>query len=467
MPSAALTRRQLLRGAAAGIATVAAVPRAGATGHTAAAAAPRAGAAGIGTAATSPAGATGVGATVFAPVAGARATAQRDAPGPYADDVLPAGVRSRFAADVNGLRMHVLEAGSKAGARAGVLLLHGFPELAYSWRRLMPALAAAGYHVIAPDLRGYGRTDGAGVRYDDDLRPFRMLNEVRDILSLVSAFGYREVHLAGHDFGSLVASWCAVARPDVFRSVVLMSAPFGGTATLPFDTADAPAATSPTVAAPDIDAELASLTPPRWHYRRFYATRGANDDLWRAPQGVHDFLRAYYHMKSADWSGNRPVPLRAWSAAELARLPRYYVLDLGKGMAESVAEHMPSAGEIAACEWLPDDELRVYSAEYERTGFQGGLQWYRSVSSVSSIFGGGINADLQVFAGRTIDQPSLFVAGVQDWGIHQRPGALERMETRACTDLRGLHLLDGAGHWVQQEKSAEVNRLVLDFLDSL
>ena len=89
----------------------------------------------------------------------------------------------------------------------------------------MPALAAEGYHVIGSDLRGYGRTDGTGVGYDDDLRPFRMLNEVRDMLSLVAAFGYREVHLAGHDFGSLVASWCAVARPDVFRSVVLMNAP--------------------------------------------------------------------------------------------------------------------------------------------------------------------------------------------------------------------------------------------------
>ena len=421
-----LTRRQLLRGAAAGIATAAAAPGAAAE----------------------------------------RMTAQPAAPGPYADDVLPPGVRSRFVANVNGLRMHVLEAGSKAGARGGVLLLHGFPELAYSWRRLMPALAAEGYHVMAPDLRGYGRTDGTGVGYDDDLRPFRMLNEVRDMLSLVSAFGYREVHLAGHDFGSLVASWCAVARPDVFRSVVLMSAPFGGTATLPFDTADAAPAPADAEAT-DIDADLANLTPPRWHYRRFYATREANDDLWRAPQGVHDFLRAYYHMKSADWSGNRPEPLRAWSAAELARLPRYYVLDLGKGMAESVAEHMPSAAEIAACEWLPDDALRVYSAEYRRTGFQGGLQWYRSVGSVSSIFGGGINADLQVLAGRTIDQPSLFIAGAQDWGIHQRPGALERMESRACTDLRGLHLLDGAGHWVQQEQSAAVNRLVLDFLRSL
>ncbi len=437
-----LTRRQLLQSAAAGIAVTAAGPNAGAAANQAAPGAP------------GPNAGANTGATV------------QGAPGPYADSMLPAGVRSRLVDNVNGLRMHVIEAGSKTGARAGVLLLHGFPELAYSWRRLMPALAAAGYHVMAPDLRGYGRTDGTGVGYDDDLRPFRMLNEVRDMLSLVSAFGYREVHLAGHDFGSLVASWCAVARPDVFRSVVLMSAPFGGTATLPFDTADAPAAPTGAPAA-DIDADLASLDPPRWHYRRFYATRGANEDLWRAPQGVHDFLRAYYHMKSGDWSGNRPEPLREWSAAELDRLPRYYVLDLGRGMAETVAEHMPSAAEIAACEWLPDDELRVYSAEYERTGFQGGLQWYRSVASVSSIFGGGINADLQVFAGRTIDQPSMFIAGARDWGIHQRPGALERMDGQACTDLRGLHLLDGAGHWVQQESSAEVNRLVLDFLRSL
>ena len=444
-----LTRRQLLRGAATGIAT--------------AAVAPDSGAARLAGAATARPGADPArpGAGPYAP-----AMAQSgDDIGPYGGGVLPHGVRSRFVASVNGLRMHVLEAGSRAEARAGVLLLHGFPELAYSWRRLLPALAEAGYHVMAPDLRGYGRTDGADVGYDDDLRPFRMLNEIRDMLSLVSAFGYRQVHLAGHDFGSLVASWCAVARPDVFRSVVLMSAPFGGTASLPFDTADTPPA-SPDAAA-DIDADLANLDPPRHHYRRFYATRGANDDLWRAPPGVHDFLRAYYHMKSGDWEGNRPEPLREWSAAELARLPRYYVLDLGKGMAETVAEHMPSPAEIAACEWLPDDELRVYSAEYERTGFQGGLQWYRSVQSVSSIFGGGINADLQVFAGRTIDRPSMFIAGARDWGIHQRPGALERMDGQACTDLRGLHLLDGAGHWVQQERSAEVNRLVIEFLDSL
>ena len=286
MPSPSLTRRQILRGAAAGIATAAAGPGRGAG-------------------------------------AAARVTAQREGAEPYTDDVLPAGVRSRFVGNVNGLRMHVLEAGSRVGARAGVLLLHGFPELAYSWRRVLPVLAAAGYHVIAPDLRGYGRTDGTGVGYDDDLRPFRMLNEVRDMLALVSAFGYRDIHIVGHDFGSLVASWCAVARPDVFRSVVLMSAPFGGTAALPFDTADAVSAPADLAAAPDINDELGRLTPPRKHYRRFYATRAANDDMWRAPQGVHAFLRAYYHMKSADWSGNRPQPLRAWSAAELARHPPY------------------------------------------------------------------------------------------------------------------------------------------------
>ena len=328
----------------------------------------------------------------------------------------------------------------------------------------MPRLAAAGYHVIAPDLRGYGRTDGTGVTYDDDLSPFRMLNEVRDMLGLVSAFGYRDIHLVGHDFGSLVASWCAVARPDVFRSVVLMSAPFGGTATLPFDTADAPAPTNPETP-PDIDEDLAQLTPPRKSYRRFYATREANDNMWHAPQGVHAFLRAYYHMKSADWPGNQPYPLREWSATELAQLPHYYVMELDKGMAETVAAQMPSPAEIAACEWLPDAELRIYSTEYGRTGFQGGLQWYRSNTSVSSLFAAeSINADLQVFAGRTIDQPSLFVSGQSDWGLYQRPGAIEQMQSSACTDLRGVHLLEGAGHWVQQEQSEAVSRLVLQFL---
>jgi pimeloyl-ACP methyl ester carboxylesterase len=378
---------------------------------------------------------------------------------PYSPSVLPAGIRSRFVDDINGLRMHVLEAGFEGGNRPAVLLVHGFPELAYSWRKVMLPLASAGFHVFAPDLRGYGRTSGTDVRYDEDIAPFRTLNEVRDMLGLVFAFGYRSVAaVVGHDFGSPVAAWCAVVRPDVFRSVVLMSAPFGGTPALPFNTANAPRAAAGGGADPIYD-ELAKLNPPRKHYQRYYSTREANDNMWRAPQGVHDFLRAYYHMKSADWKPNTPYPLAARTASEWAKMPRYYIMDLDKGMAETVAREMPSAAEIAACRWLPDDELRVYSTEYARTGFQGGLQSYRVGSS------GRFASEAQLFSGRTIDQPSMFIGGKSDWGVFQNPGSFERMQKTACTQMVGAHLVDGAGHWVQQEQPEEVSRLLLRFLE--
>src|SRR6266699_5775638 len=136
---------------------------------------------------------------------------------------LPSGIRSRFVEGINGLRMHVLEAGFETRGRPCVLLLHGFPELAFSWRKIMPTLAAAGFHVIAPDQRGYGRTTGWSANYDDDLRPFRLLNAVRDALGLVAALGYRTVaSVVGHDFGASIAAWCALARPDMFRSLALM-----------------------------------------------------------------------------------------------------------------------------------------------------------------------------------------------------------------------------------------------------
>src|SRR5438552_6181868 len=122
--------------------------------------------------------------------------------------VLPSGVRTRFLAGINGLRMHVLEAGFESAGRPCVVLLHGFPELAYSWRKVMLPLAQAGFHVIAPDQRGYGRTTGWDADYDGDLASFRKLNLVRDVLSLVSALGYDSVQaVIGHDFGSTVAAW--------------------------------------------------------------------------------------------------------------------------------------------------------------------------------------------------------------------------------------------------------------------
>ena len=375
----------------------------------------------------------------------------------YGTVPLPPGIRSHLVENNNGLNMHLLEAGYEAKDRPRILLLHGFPELAYSWRKIMPQLASAGYHVIAPDQRGYGRTTGWDGDYDGDLGSFSIPNLVRDIVGLLSAMGYRSVDAVfGHDAGSYIAAWCALIRPDMFRSVAMMSAPFAGAPALPFDTAGRN--NEPEAQVPDIHEEMARLDPPRKHYQWYYSTREANDDMRHCAQGIHDFIRAYYHHKSADWKQNKPFPLQSWSAGELARMPTYYIMRLDKNMAETAAEEMPSSEEIAACTWLPDDELRVYSTEYGRNGFQGGLQWYRSNTSGLSA------AELKLFSGRTIDVPSCFIAGKSDWGIYQKPGSIDAMQNSACTNMRGCHLIEGAGHWVQQEQPEQVSKLLLDFL---
>lgn len=367
---------------------------------------------------------------------------------PLEAEMLPAGIRSRLVGEVNGLTMHLLEAGFEAPGRPCLLLLHGFPELAYSWRKVMPALAAAGFHVAAPDQRGFGRTTGWDGAYDGDLSAFRTLNLVRDALALLAALGVRSVAaVVGHDAGAHVAAYAALARPDVFRSVAMMSAPFAG-----------PPALQTGTPSTDIHDALARLPRPRKHYQWYYSTRQADDDMRHCPQGLHDFLRAYYHYKSADWDGNQPFPLRSWTAEELAKLPTYYVMDLEQDMAQTVAAHMPSAAGIAACPWLPDRELAVYSAEYGRTGFQGGLQWYRCNTSSEHT------AELRLFSGATIDVPSSFIAGAQDWGIQQVPGALDAMRRRACTGMPAPQLVEGAGHWVQQEQPEAVTRLLVEFL---
>jgi len=375
---------------------------------------------------------------------------------PLDSAVLPAGVRARFVERVNGLKVHILEAGHDKPGRPCLLLLHGFPEIAYSWRKIMVPLAEAGFHVVAPDQRGYGRTTGWSANYDDDLSPFRILNAVRDALGLVAALGYRETAaVVGHDFGASVAAWCALVRPDIFHSLALMSAPFAGPPDLPFATDGKVPEPPPS---PTIHEALAALPRPRKHYQWWYSTRPANAAMWHCKQGVHDFLRAYFHHKSADWKANQPHELAGWTATELAKMPTYYVMDLADDMAAGVAKEMPSPAEIAACRWLPDRELAVYAGEYQRNGFQGGLNWYRSRTS------GAFESELQLFSGRTIDVPSIFISGKSDWGVYQRPGAVQRMKGTACTGMTGVHLLDGAGHWVQQEQAAKVTELLLEFL---
>jgi pimeloyl-ACP methyl ester carboxylesterase len=381
---------------------------------------------------------------------------------PLSESVLPPGIRSRFVENINGLRMHILEAGfeeraERINACPLILLLHGFPELAYSWRKIMLPLAQAGFHVVGPDQRGYGRTTGWDGNYDGDVASFRTLNLLRDAIGLVSALGYRSVKaVIGHDAGSSIAAWSGLIRPDVFHSVAMMSAPFAGPPPLPFETDHAVPAKPP---ARSIHDDLAALKRPRKHYQSYYSTREANDNMWKCRQGVHAFMRAYYHHKSADWKQNQPFPLASWTASELEKMPTYYIMDLHEGMAETVAKEMPSAAEIAGNTWLPENELAVYAEEYGRNGFQGGLQWYRCNTSGRNA------AELQIFSGRTIDVPSCFISGKSDWGIYQRPGGdMVKMQQGVLTDMRGCHLVNGAGHWVQQEQPEEVSALLLDFL---
>ncbi|MCY4618020.1 MAG: alpha/beta hydrolase [Chloroflexi bacterium] len=374
----------------------------------------------------------------------------------YGADTLDASIRSRFVEGVNGLTMHILEAGWQEEDRPRLLMLHGFPEIAFSWRRVMPLLAEAGFHVVAPDQRGYGRTTGWTANYDDSLIPYGMFNLARDAVGLVSALGWDSVDgVIGHDFGSPVAAYCALIRPDIFHSVVTMSGPFTGPPGLPAGEHRGSGAAGSASIADD----LANLDRPRKHYQLYYCTRPADADMTNAPQGVHDFLRAYYHHKSADWTQNQPHPLKAWIATELAKLPTYYVMDLQEDMPTTVAHEMPSAQQIADCSWLSEAELAVYAGEYERNGFQGGLNWYRATRDPGCL------AQLQMFHGKTIDVPAAFIGGASDWGAFQSPGAWDRMPD-ACSNLLGMHLVEGAGHWVQQEQPKQVAELLLNFFDA-
>jgi len=373
----------------------------------------------------------------------------------YGQDTLPAGIRSRKVANNNGATLHILEAGYESPGRRCVVLLHGFPELAYTWRHQLLPLARAGFHAIAPDLRGYGQSAEQPVSLEDELIPYSLLNRLSDVLGLVRALGYEKVAaVVGHDWGAPTAQWCARVRPDVFQSVVSVSNPFLRAPTLPLNTADA---RNIPQQLDEIDKELAALPRPRKHYYSVHASPGANEDMWRAPQGVHDLLRALYHFKSADWQGNKPFPLKSWTASELARMPEYYIMDLNKGIAETLAAAMPAPAQIAACKWMTEKDLRVYSSEFSRTGFQGGLNYYR-VGDDRRFSG-----ELKLFAGRTIDVPACYIGGGSEWGVYQNPGAFEAMHT-VCTRLLGAHLVKGAGHSVAEEQPEQVNALLLDFL---
>ncbi|KAJ6478743.1 alpha/beta-hydrolase [Mycena vitilis] len=358
---------------------------------------------------------------------------------------------------IGDLEMHILEAfpENSTGTEAPlVVLLHGFPEIAYSWRKVIGPLFDAGYHVVAPDSRGYGRTKSSGietVKYEDDLNPYRMTNLVKAVVGLVYTLGYQSAAaVVGHDFGSVVAAHCALIRPDIFKSVVLMSAPFTGPPKLRQGGSSAASLLQ------KVAGGLAALDPPRKHYMLYYSTPQANVDLMNAPGGLHAFMREYFHVKSADWEGNKPHEL-ALEASALAEVPPYYVMPLHKTMPEAVHGFGPSADEIAHNSWLTEEDLGVYVREYGRRGFQGGLNAYRIGTSAQW------SSDCELFDGKRIEVPAMYLAGKQDWGTHQIPGAAAAMKNQACKNMEDFVLIDGAGHWAQLEQSGEVVKELLRF----
>jgi len=367
-------------------------------------------------------------------------------------DLLDPIIKSDKVEISTGLNVHYLEASKNnynVSEKPTALLLHGFPELSFSWRKIIPVLAKEGFRVIAPDMRGYGLTTGGNKHYSEDISEYRLLSLATDILSLLSALKIKKIDLlVGHDAGSSVAGLSALIRPDIFKSVAMMSAPYTG----------APKIESNLLYQDPIHKDLENLNPPRKHYQWYYSTPEANADMHLDKRSLHKFLRAYYHMKSADWKENNPYELGKWTAQNLAKMPEYYIMKLNHTMVEAVMSEFPKNNNYE--NWLNDIELEVYSNSFFKNSFQPALNWYRCMTSPFQ------NNDLRVFSNKKIEVPSCFIAGEKDWGIFQKPGALDIMENDLCINYCGRHILKNAGHWVQQENPDDVSKTLLNFFEN-
>ena len=389
-------------------------------------------------------------------------TAPYDKLPPYGNNTLPAGVRPRLVPNVNGLTVNMLEAGTQG--RPLVLLLHGFPNLGYSWRKVMPAFALAGYYVIAPDCRGFGRTVGWDKSWDADPAPFLMLNMVRDQIALVYALGYRNTEMAvGHDQGQLLATYAAIIRPDMFPRLTTLSSAGVVPPSFPLSGLER----KPAYTNVELDAEYAKLNPPRRGYQDYWASRQADEDMKHVPQGMGDFFRAFYYMKGGEFPGNqnltplKPMPTAREAAEENARMPEYYVMRRDRGMPATMAAYMPSRAYIANCKWFTQAECDVYGQEYSVSGWTGALHEYRHRRNNSYA---PAVAEQLTFSGRTIDVPAQFIAGQQDWGANRIRGGPMGAGQTGFTNFKGVRLVDGAGHWPHEEQPEIVGQHMVSFL---
>jgi len=304
---------------------------------------------------------------------------------------------------VNGIDMFLLE----QGEGPLVVLCHGWPELSYSWRHQIPALAAAGFHVVAPDMRGFGRTTAPS-----DVEAYTIIHNVGDMVALVAALGETQAVIVGHDWGAPVAWHAAMLRPDVFTKVAGLSVPpFVRGRSRPLDTLQANGINNfywqyfqaPGVAEAEFERDVANTM------RTVLAGRGGSDPA------AHQFIEAGKGFLG-DGHRDRPLP-----------------------------------------PWLTEADLAYFTAIYSQSGFRGGLNWYRNIDRNWELTAAWQDAK--------INQPSLFLAGSRDGVVTGLIGARQIAELdRVLTDLRAKIILDGAGHWVQQERPGEVNAALIEFL---
>jgi pimeloyl-ACP methyl ester carboxylesterase len=320
-------------------------------------------------------------------------------------------VSHRFV-DARGLRMHIAE----AGTGPLVLLLHGFPESWYSWRHQLTALAEAGFHAVAPDQRGYCRTGPArGPGQSDEVSDYTILHLTGDVIALMDALGEERAVVAGHDWGAPVAWHAALLRPDRVRGVIGLSVPYR------------PRGSNAPVAA--LRARLGD-----GFYMVYFQQRGvADEELGRDLRAT---FRRVLCSASGDGQGGLPVIPPGGGFLDLCPEPR----------------SLPS--------WLTSGDIDAYAADYAEAGFTGPLNWYRNLDRNWELTG--------AWHGAQVTVPALYVVGERDLVINF-PGArqaLPRLRDFAPR-LREPVLLEGCGHWTQQERPDEVSKAMIGFLGEL
>ncbi|MGW1836410.1 alpha/beta fold hydrolase [Streptomyces sp. NPDC002067] len=309
--------------------------------------------------------------------------------------------------DTPGGRFHLVEQGSGPL----VLLLHGFPESWYSWRHQLPALAAAGYRTAALDLRGYGRSARPAA-----VEAYDMAAHVADNAAVIHALGARDAVLVGHDWGSPIAAHTALLRPDICSAVALLSVPYAPRGPVPPSEV------------------FAMLGGDEEFYVRYFQEPG------RAEAEIEPDIRAWLAGFYASLSGDTmPQSTGHFFVPEGGRLSDRFVRD-----------RTPA--------WLGETELDHYTAEFTRTGLTGALNRYRNADRDWAATAG--------LEGAPIPQPSLFIGGTEDASTTWLADAIAAFPT-TLPGLTATHLLDGCGHWVQQERPDEVNRLLIAWLRGL